>query len=78
MSGDYPSSDFEIEDEGTIRRVFHLPTGMVIKSGRLQANPIAVPATYTLQHDEHVARPGEIVQAGLRHLRVWLMCRRVT
>jgi hypothetical protein len=72
MSGDYPSTDFEIFDEGGIRRVLHLPTGMVLETDRLRADPIAVSAAYTLQYDD-VARPGEIVQAALRHLRVWLM-----
>lgn len=77
MSGDYPSADFEIADEGTVRRVSHLPTGMVIETGRVHTDPIAVPATYMLQYGDHVARSGEIVQAALRHLRVWLMRRRI-
>ena len=73
MNGDYPSTDFEIVDEGGVRKVLHLPTGMLLETGRLRADPIAVSAAYTLQYDDDVARPAEIVQAALRHLRVWLM-----
>jgi hypothetical protein len=73
MNGDYPSTDFEIVDEGRTRRVLHLPTGMLLETGRLGADPIAVSAAYTLVCDTDVARPAEIVQAALRHLRVWLM-----
>jgi hypothetical protein len=72
MNGDYPSTDFQIVDEGGVRKVLHLPTGMLLETGRLRADPIAVSAAYTLYHDD-VARPAEIVQAALRHLRVWLM-----
>jgi hypothetical protein len=70
---DYPSTDFEIVDEGGTRKVLHLPTGMLLETGRLRADPIAVSAAYTLAHDGGVARPAEVVQAALRHLRVWLM-----
>jgi hypothetical protein len=73
MAGNYPSTDFEIIDEGVTRKVLHLPTGMLLATGRLHADPIAVSAAYTLLYDDDVARPGEIVQAALRHLRVWLM-----
>jgi hypothetical protein len=73
MAGSYPSTDFEIVDDGSIRKVHHLPTGMLLETGRLRADPIAVSAVYTLLHDDEVAHPGEIVQAALRHLRVWLM-----
>jgi hypothetical protein len=73
MTGDYPSADFEIFDDGGIRRVLHLPTGMLLESGRLRADPIAVSPAYTLVYDADVARHAEIVQAALRHLRVWLM-----
>lgn len=73
MSGDYPSTDFEIVDEGAIRKVLHLPTGMLLETGRLRVDPTAVPTAYTLAHHTDVARPAEIVQAALRHLRVWLM-----
>jgi hypothetical protein len=73
MTGDYPSTDFEIVDEGGIRKVLHLPTGMLLETGRLRADPIAVSTAYTLVYDGDVPRPAEIVQAALRHLRVWLM-----
>jgi hypothetical protein len=73
IAGNYPSTDFEIVDEGSIRKVRHLPTGMLIETGRLRADPIAGSAAYTLLHDDDVTRPGEIAQAALRHLRVWLM-----
>jgi hypothetical protein len=73
MAGNYPSADFEIVDEGGTRKVLHLPTGMLLATGRSRADPIAVSADYTLLYDGNVVRPGEIVQAALRHLRVWLM-----
>ena len=73
MIGDYPSTDFQIVDEGGVRKVLHVPTGMQLETGRIRSNAIAVSSAYTLLHDEHVDRPGEIVQAALRHLRVWLM-----
>jgi hypothetical protein len=73
MKGDYPSTDFEIADEGGIRKVLHLPTGMLIETGQLRADPVAVSSAYRLAFNENVIRPAEIVQAALRHLRVWLM-----
>lgn len=73
MSGDYPSTDFEIVDEGGVRKVLHLPTGVLLETGRLRTDPIAVSAAYTLLYDVEVDRSAEIVQAALRHLRVWLM-----
>jgi hypothetical protein len=73
MSGDYPSSDFEIVDEGGVRKVLHLPTGVLLETGRMRADPIAVSTAYTLVYDVDVDRHAEIVQAALRHLRVWLM-----
>lgn len=73
MTGDYPSTDFEIVDDGGVRKVLHVPTGMRLETGRVRSDPIAVSAVYTLLYDEDVTRPGEIVQAALRHLRVWLM-----
>ena len=36
MTGHYPSTDFEIVDEGNIRKVRHLPTVMLIETGRLR------------------------------------------
>ena len=73
MNGDYPSTDFEIVDEGGVRKVLHVPTGMLLATGRMRTDPIAVSAAYTLLYDADVARPGEVVHAALRHLRVWLM-----
>jgi hypothetical protein len=73
MSGDYPSTDFEIVDKDGIRRVMHLPTGMVLETDRLQADPIAVSAAYRLQYDDDVPCSGKVAQAALRHLHVWLM-----
>ncbi len=75
MRGDYPSEDFEVVDEGAIRRVLHFPTGMTLEAGRLRSNPVAVPRTYTVRFQDAVARPNEVSQAALRHLRVWLMRR---
>ncbi|HVC52996.1 MAG TPA: hypothetical protein VND87_13325 [Stellaceae bacterium] len=75
MPGDYPSADFEISDDGAVRRVMHLPTGMTIETNRLRVDPIAVSAMYKLRYDDAVQRPGEVAQAALRHLRVWLMRR---
>ena len=73
MTGDYPSSEFEIVEDGSLRRVLHLPTGMLVETSRLRADRTAVPVTYTVKHADGVARPGEIAQAAPRHLRVWLM-----
>ncbi len=73
--GDYPSTDFHIVEEGGLRRVMHIPTGMTIESMRLPADPILVSSTYTVEFERDVARPGEVTQAALRHLRVWLMRR---
>lgn len=75
MRGDYPSEDFEVVDDGTIRRVLHFPTGMTLETSRLRSDPIAVPATYTIRFQDAVPRPDEVAQAALRHLRVWLMRR---
>ena len=75
MRGDYPSADFEISDDGAVRRVMHLPTGMIVETDRLRVDPITVSAMYRLRHDDAVQRSGEVAQAALRHLRVWLMRR---
>jgi hypothetical protein len=75
MQGDYPSDDFEVVDDGSIRRVIHFPTGMTLETSRLRSSPIAVSSTYTVQFPDAAARPSEIAQAALRHLRVWLMRR---
>jgi hypothetical protein len=73
MGGDYPSTDFHIVEDGGIRRVIHIPTGMTIESDRLPADPIVVSSAYRVEFEGDVARPGEVTQAALRHLRVWLM-----
>jgi hypothetical protein len=75
MAGDYPSTDFDITEDGGVRRVVHVPTGMTIESDRLPGNPILVSSVYRAGFEGDVARPGEITQAALRHLRVWLMRR---
>jgi hypothetical protein len=73
MGGDYPSTDFHIMEDGEIRRVIHIPTGMTIETNRLPADPILVSSTYIVEFEDGVDRPGEATQAALRHLRVWLM-----
>jgi len=75
MAGDYPSSDFEIFEEGDIRRVAHRPTGVVVATMRVPSDPISVSSAYTVEGTGSLDRTGEIVQAALRHLRVWLMRR---
>jgi hypothetical protein len=75
MGGDYPSTDFHIMEDSGIRRVVHIPTGMTIESIRLLADPIQVSSTYTVEFEADLDRPGEVTQAALRHLRVWLMRR---
>lgn len=75
MRGDYPSGDFEVVDDGRIRRVLHFPTGMTLETHRLRPDPVAVSAEYTVQFRDEAARPREVAQAALRHLRVWLMRR---
>jgi hypothetical protein len=77
MAGDYPSTDFEISEEGEVRRVVHLPTGMAIATIRLPRDPVAVPSRYTIEAEGSGSHhPEEVAQAALRHLRVWLMRRR--
>lgn len=73
MGGDYPSSDFAIEEDGGIRRIVHVPTGMTIESDRLPTAPMVVSSTCRVEFEGNVARPREVTQAALRHLRVWLM-----
>jgi hypothetical protein len=75
MAGDYPSSEFEISEAGDVRRVVHLPTGIMIETLRSPRDPISVSNRYTVEGAGPVTRPQEIVQAALRHLRVWLMRR---
>ncbi len=73
IGGDYPSSDFAIAEDGGIRRIVHVPTGMTIESDRLPTDPMVVSSTYRVEFEGDVDRPGEVTQAALRHLRVWLM-----
>jgi hypothetical protein len=74
LAGDYPSSDFEISEDGTVRRVVHLPSGMTIATRRADRDSIAVSLAYTIEVDGAVSHnPQEVAQAALRHLRVWLM-----
>ncbi len=73
MGGDYPSTDFEITEDRGVRRVFHIPTGMTIESNRLLPDPIVVSSPYKVEFEGEVPRSGEVIQAALRHLRVWLM-----
>jgi hypothetical protein len=75
MGGDYPSTDFCISEEGALRLVVHILTGMTIESTRLSVDPMMVSSTYRVEFEGDVARPAEITQAALRHLRVWLMRR---
>ena len=76
MAGDYPSTDFAISEQGEVRRVVHLPTGMEIVTIRLPRDPVAVPSAYTIEAEGFGSHhPLEVAQAALRHLRVWLMRR---
>ena len=49
MAGDYPSTDFVISEQGEVRRVVHLPTGMEIVTTRLLRDPVAVSSVYTIE-----------------------------
>jgi hypothetical protein len=73
MAGDYPSSDFDIKEDAGICRVFHVPTGMTIQSNRSHGDRIGASSAYTVEFEDGVERSGEVTQAALRHLRVWLM-----
>ena len=74
MAGDYPGTDFAISEDGAVRRVAHLPSGMTIITTRMPHNPMAVSPTYTIEGEGTGGHyPREIAQAALRHLRVWLM-----
>jgi hypothetical protein len=74
MAGDYPSSDFTITEEGAIRRVVHVPSGMAIVMTRTLRDTLAVSPRYTIEIEGSGAHyPQEIAQAALRHLRVWVM-----
>ena len=74
MTGDYPSTDFAITEDGVIRRVVHLSSGMTIATTRAPRDPLAVSSRYTIETEGSGAHyPQEIAQAALRHLRVWVM-----
>ena len=73
MGGDYPSADFHIMEDGALCRVVHVPSGMTVETTRLPANPIVMSSAIRVDFGDYVARPGEVTQAALRHLRVWLM-----
>jgi hypothetical protein len=76
MAGDYPSTDFTISEQGEVRRVLHIPTGMEIVTNRLARDPVAVASAYTIVVEGSESHhPQEVAQAALRHLRVWLMRR---
>jgi hypothetical protein len=76
MAGDYPSGDFAITEEGVIRRVIHMPSGMTIVTTRMPRDPVAVSSAYAIEAEGSGSHyPQEIAQAALRHLRVWLMRR---
>jgi hypothetical protein len=74
MAGDYPSADFTITENGAVRRVVHLPSGMTIETTRAPRDPVVVLSEYTIEVESSGSdHPQEVAQAALRHLRVWLM-----
>ena len=75
MAGDYPSTDFLINEEGNLLRVVHLQTGMEIVTVRSPGNSLAVSSAFTIETEGTSHRPQEVAQAALRHLRVWLIRR---
>jgi hypothetical protein len=76
MTGDYPSTDFEMSEDGAVRRVVHVPSGMTIVTPRVSPDPVAVSSAYTIEAEgSGIYHPQEIGQAALRHLRVWAMRR---
>ena len=74
MAGDFPSTDFAITEDGAVRRIVHLPSGMTIATTRAPRDPLTVSSRYTIETEGSGAHyPQEIAQAALRHLRVWVM-----
>ena len=75
MAGDYPSTDFSISEQDNVRRVVHLPTGIVIETAWVPGNAAAVSRVFKIEADLIPAGvyPDEVAQAALRHLRVWLL-----
>jgi hypothetical protein len=76
MAGDYPSIDFAITEDGAVRRVVHMPSGMSIVTTGVPRDPVAVSSAYRIEAEGSGSQyPQEVAQAALRHLRVWLMHR---
>ena len=75
MAGDYPSTDFAISEQGGVRQVIHLPSGIVIETVQVSGNSVAVSQVFKIEADAGSAAvyPDEVAQAALRHLRVWLI-----
>jgi hypothetical protein len=74
MAGNYPSADFAITEDGVVRRVVHVPSGMRIVTPRAPRDPVAVPSAFTIEVEGFGGQhPQEVAQAALRHLCVWLM-----
>jgi hypothetical protein len=74
LAGDYPSADFVITEDGVVRRVVHLPSGLTIVATGVRRDPMAVSLAYTIEAAGSGSHyPQEVAQAALRHLRVWLM-----
>jgi hypothetical protein len=74
LAGDYPSTDFAISEDGLVRRIVHLPSGLTIVTTGVRRDPMAVSLEYTIDAGGSGSHfPKEIAQAALRHLRVWLM-----
>jgi hypothetical protein len=65
VAGDYPSSDFAISAEGTVRRIVHTPSGMTIVTAQVLRDPVAVLSTYTVEATGSGGHyPQEIAQAA--------------
>src|ERR1700680_3556018 len=64
MGGDYPSSDFELKEDGGLRLSPHPPPGMTIESKRLPADPIGVSPIIGSSSRVMSARSGEVTQAA--------------
>ena len=70
MAGDNPSTDFAISEQGEVRRVVHIPTGMEIVTIRSPRDPVAVPSAYTIEAAGSGSHhPQEVAQAALRRRR---------
>jgi hypothetical protein len=61
-------------EDGVVRRVVHIPSGMTIMTTGTPRDPMAVSSAYTIEVEGIGSYcPQEVAQAALRHLRVWLM-----